>query len=347
MILRTPVLCLDTNASIDFGVVLYLRDRYHSLSDPFASIREVWERVHYDEHVKGGSMLNARHKQLSAADRFLSIASGHAHMRLPKFAELEHRRIMAGPHAEPPYPASVDPKDALDLALEVFRKTELGLQDAMILASAAVMGADALVSNDEDFWRAFRAGAGTLIWELSGKALALLDHRSPLGPDATLHSIIAESLRRRYSRSPWFGRLMHVDRRKDGVWYLAYRHPLLVDETELVLVPGQHHLSVLDTHSLNVCEVREMYVFDHPLPNGITYELIKQLASDNANEVRHGRHLRMPRDDVSGYIDVAIPLADLPEQWKNWTPAKGGRADKKLPPKGTVAFVQRPHSLAT
>lgn len=345
MTLRTPVLCLDTNASIDFSVVLDLRDRYDSLSDLFDSVREVWERVHYDEHVKGRvSMLHARHKQLSAADRFLSIAGGHACMCLPKFAELEHRRIVADPHAVPLYPTLVDPKDALEMALEVFRETKfgLGLQDAMILASAAVMGADSLVSNDEDFRRAFNAGAGTLVWKLAGKPLALLDHRGPLQPAATLHSIIAKSLRQHYVGSPRFSRPMHVDRRKDGVWYLVYRHPLLAGETKPVLVPGQHHLSVIDAHSLNVCEVREMYTFDHLLPNGVTCELVTQLTRDNANDVTHGRHLRMPKDDDPGYIDVAIPLADLPEQWKNWTTAKGGRADKKLAPEGTVAFVERP-----
>ena len=343
MTLRTPVLCLDTNASIDFGVVRNLRDCYDSLGDPFDRTREVWECVHYEEHLKDDvfSILDARHAQLLAADRFLSIADGVAHIRLPEFAKLEHTRIRADQQTLPPYQVSVEPKDALDVALKVFRQTELGLQDAMILASAAAMGADALVSNDEDFRRAFNAGAGTLVWELAGKPLALLDHRNPPQSAAPLHSMIAKDLRR-YVGSPWFGRPMHVDRRKDGAWYLAYRHPLLVDGTEPVLVPGQHHLSVLDTHSLTVCEVREMYFREYPLQNGVTCELIAQLANDHADEVRLGRHLREPTDGVAGYIDVAIPLADIPEQWENWTVATGRRSDKKLAPRGAVAFVERP-----
>lgn len=342
---RTPVLCLDTNASIDFGVVANLRDRRDSLGEQFGSIRGYWESLHYDEHVKKevSSMLDARHKQLSAAERFLRIADGQAHIRLPKFAKLEHVRIGSDPRALPPYSASVDPKDALDIALAVFSKTELGLQDAMILASASVMGADALVSNDEDFGRAFNAGAGALVWELAGKPLALLDHRGSLQPEATIHSMIAKSLRQRYRGHPCIGRPLHVDKRRNGGgWYLLYRHPLLLNGVEPVLVPGQHLLAVTDAHSSSVCEVREMYFFGDSLPNGITSALIAQLSSDYANELRHTRHLRMPTEDVPGHVDVAIPLADLPEQWKNWTTAEGTRTHKKLAPGDAVAFVERP-----
>ena len=219
MVLRTPVLCLDTNASIDFGVVLSMDDGHDALASQFERIRKSWEDVQYDEHVKSDvlSTLDDRHKQLSAAQRFLRFADGHAHMRLPEFAKLEHVRKKGFSRALPPYSVSVDPKDALDVALEVFRKTELGLQDAMILASAAVMGADALVSNDDDFKQAFNAGAGMLVWELAGKPLALLDHRSPLQPDATLHSAIVKSLKQRYGGAPWFGEPTHVDRRDGGL----------------------------------------------------------------------------------------------------------------------------------
>ena len=52
MTLRTPTLCLDTNASIDFGVVLNLHDRYDSLGEQLDGIKEYWESMHYDEHVK-------------------------------------------------------------------------------------------------------------------------------------------------------------------------------------------------------------------------------------------------------------------------------------------------------
>lgn len=342
---RTLVLCLDTNASIDFGVVVNLRDRPDSLSDQFDSIRAYWESLHYDEHVKRdvSSMLDARHRQLSAAERFLRIADGHAHIRLPVFAKLEHVRIRSGAQALPPYPASVDPKDALDVALEVFGKTELGLQDAMILASAIEMRADALVSNDEDFGRAFNAGAEALVWKLAGKPLALLDHRSSLQSDATLHAAVAKSLRQRYQRHPSFGRPLYVDQRQDGGgWYLLYRHPLLLDAVDPALVPGQHLLSVMDAHSSIVCEVREMYFFRDSLPDGVTSELIVRMSSDYADEVRRTRHLRPPTDDRPGHVDVAIPLPSLPDQWKNWTATSGGRTHKKLAPDIAVAFVERP-----
>ena len=343
MTLRTPILCLDTNASIDFGVVLNLRDRYDSLGEQLDNIKGHWERVHYDEHVKRDvrSMLDARHKQLSAAEQFLRIADDHAHMRLPEFSKLEHTRLRSDPQALPPYPVSVDPKEALDIALEVFGGTELGLQDAMVLASAVVMSADALVSNDEDFGRAFNAGAGALVRELAGKPLALLDHRSALQPEETLHSMIARSLRQRYERYPWFSRPIHIDRRRDGGWYLLYRHPLLADTAEPVLVPGQHVLSVVDRHSLNVCEVREMYFYEDSLPNGVTVELIADLSSDYAAQIRRTRHLVRPTDKP-GHIDVAVPLAQLPESWRHWDAAKGGRAHKKMAPKVAVAFVERP-----
>lgn len=236
---------------------------------------------------------------------------------------------------------SVDPKDALDVALEVFRKTELGLQDAMILASAAVMGADALVSNDDDFKQAFNAGAGMLVWELAGKPLALLDHRSPLQPDATLHSAIVKSLKQRYGGAPWFGEPTHVDRR-DGGWYLGYRHPWPVDGAEPALVPGRHHLSVMDAHSLVVCEVREMYFFEDSLPNGVTSDLALQLASAHSAKRSLDRHLRMPKGRRPGHIELAIPLAELPEQWRNWGAAKGARPHKRLAPRSAVAFVERP-----
>ena len=227
------------------------------------------------------------------------------------------------------------------MALEVFRKTTLGLQDAMILASAVVMGADALVSNDEDFRRAFNACATTLAWELSGKPLALVDQRSSPQPETTLHSIIANSLRQRYQGFPWFGRPVYVDKRNDGAWYLLYRHPLLAD-AEPALVPGQHLLSVIDAHSWNVWEVREMYFFEDSLPDGVTSELIVRLSSDYAEKLRRGRHFRVPTDDEPGYVDVAIPLDDLPEQWKNWTTTEGTRPHKKLAPKIAVAFAERP-----
>ena len=344
MALRTPVLCLDTNASIDFGVVVSLRDRHDSLAEQFGSIRAYWESLHYDEHVKRDvfSMLDARHKQLSAAERFLHIADGHAHIRLPQFAELEHARIRSAPQAQPPYPASVDPKDALDIALQVFSKTELGLQDAMILASAVAMSADALVSNDEDFGRAFNAGAEALVWDLGGKPLALVDQRSSLQPDATLHSIIARSLRQRYRRHPWFGRPLYVDQRQDGGWYLVYRHPLFANGVEPAPVPGQHHLSVIDAHSSIVCEVREMYFFRNSLPDGVTSELIVQMSSDYADEIKRTRHLRTPTDDRPGHVDVAIPLPGLPDQWQDWPANEGGRTHKRRAPPIAVAFVERP-----
>lgn len=66
-----------------------------------------------------------------------------AAIRLPEFARLEHSNEV-DPLSLPPYSASVAPKEALDVALEVFSKTELGLQDAVILASAVAMGTDAL-----------------------------------------------------------------------------------------------------------------------------------------------------------------------------------------------------------
>lgn len=345
MTLRTPTLCLDTNASIDFGVVLNLHDRYDSLGEQFDGIKEYWESMHYDEHVKSDvcSMLDARHKQLLAAERFLRIVDGHAHMRLPEFARLEHVRLRSDPQALPPYAVSVDPQEALGTALGVFGKTELGLQDAMVLASAVVMGADALVSNDEDFGRAFNAGAGSLVRELAGKPLALLDHRSSPQPHATLHSMIARSLRQRYQRYPWFSRPIHVDRRRDGGWYLLYRHPLFVDATEPVLVPSQHALSVVDRHSSNVCEVREMYFYKDSLPNGVTSDLIAQLSNDYAEQIRRTRHLVKPTENRPGHIDVAIPLADIPAPWRAWASAdEGGRTDKKIAPEIAVAFVERP-----
>ena len=49
--MRNPLLCLDTNASIDIGVVLNLQGKGESLDAQRQKINESWESVFYDEAI--------------------------------------------------------------------------------------------------------------------------------------------------------------------------------------------------------------------------------------------------------------------------------------------------------
>lgn len=368
---RKPLLCLDTNASIDIGVVVNLQNKGESLDGQRRKINESWENVFYDEAKK----VKDRHKQLSGTERFLCLVLPQSRICLPEFVKIEHARVRSDADSIPPFPVKKLSLDVYETSMEIFLNTDLNLQDSLVLASAIEMRADVLVTNDRDFKNAFnfkmgskenKENAGLLALKHTGKPLLILDHRMSIpdeddkGTEAKqphiFHSLVRQSLLRHYGSSsnhplhpyhqshPRLGKPLWVGRRGDkGGWYLAYRQPLPPEgnDWEPYLVPGRDCVSIIDDHSWTVCEVRSVYFFDEGYPEGITHRAIKRTRKNYSDDPRVGRRFRPPVADRPGHIDVSIALDGFPPSWKGWSPSAGGRAgSKRNAPGSAVGFIE-------
>ena len=381
-ITRKPLLCLDTNASIDIGVVKKLErtgidigvvknlerigeSLAELLNAQSGKINEFWKDVSYDEAIKThiDKTLRDRNNQLQGTARFLQIARGKSIIRLPEFGKIEHARVRPDKGSIPPLPVEKITPDVHRISLEVFSRTTLSLQDSLILASAIGMRADALVSNDDDFKRAFNGDARLVALRITGKPLLLLDHREFAGgpppiPGAvaehtlpqqpkqpTLHSMLLRSLHRYYGTHPRFGRPLWIDRRggKHG-WYLAYHHPLPAGTMEPSLVPGRDSISIIDEHSWMVCKIGGVYFFNESYPDGVTRESVERTMRSYSGAHRPKnleRYLRLPGPKKPGYVRVAIELDGFPPSWKNWRISEGERSGtKRSAPVNARGFVE-------
>ena len=366
-ITRKPLLCLDTNASIDIGVVKNLERTGAPLAELLnaqsGKINEFWKDVSYDEVIKTHieKTLRDRNNQLQGTARFLQMARDKSIFRLPEFGKIEHERVRPDKGSIPPFPVENVTPDVHRISLEMFSSTTLSLQDSLILASALGMRADALVSNDDDFRRAFSGDAKLAALRITGKPLLLLDHREfaesePKEPteaatghtpsqEPTLHSMLLRSLRRYYGTHPRFGRPLWIDRRggKHG-WYLAYHHPLHVETTEPSLVPGRDSISIIDERSWTVCKVEGVHFFEESYPEGVTRESVERTMRSYSGACRPKnleRYLRLPGPQKPGYVRVAIELDGFPPSWKSWSVSEGERSDtKRNAPKDARGFVE-------
>ena len=363
---RKPLLCLDTNASIDIGVVNNLERTGESLAELLNTqgerINELWKDVSYDEAIKTHieKILRDRNNQLQGTAKFMQMAWDKSIIRLPEFGKIEHERVRPDKGSIPPFPVENITPDVHRISLDIFSETTLSLQDSLILASAIGMRADALVSNDDDFRRVFSGDAKLAALRITGKPLLLLDHREfagaprptpgaatehPLPKQPTLHSMLLQSLHRYYGTHPRFGHPLWIDRRggKHG-WYLAYHHPLHVGTMEPSLVPGRDSISIIDEHSWTVCKVGGVYFFDESYPEGITGEVVERTMRNYSGAHRPKnleRYLRLPGPKKPGYVRVAIELDGFPPSWKNWKISEGERSDtKRNAPKDARGFVE-------
>ena len=363
-LVRKPLLCLDTNASIDIGIVDNLQREGKSLDMESDRTSESWKKVFYDEAMRWDveKKLKDRLDQLRGAARFLRIARHQSCIRLPEFVSIEHRRVRSDKASMPQFPVEETTPHAHSLSLKIFSETTLSLADSLVLASAMEMRADAIVSNDDDFKRAFNRHAGLIALRSGGKPLVLLDHREPPKLEGkeqtTLHTMFQHSLRRHYGadpnldRPPRLGRPLWVDRRGGKHdWYLAYHHPLPAGGMEPSLVPGRDSISIIDSCSWTVCEVRSVYCFEKRYPEGITTESMKstreylesmrrKLPRDQRPK-NMDRYFKLPEGKTPGYIRVAIALDGLPPSWERWGVSTGERTStKRTAPKNALGFVE-------
>ena len=349
---RKPLLCLDTNASIDIGVVNSLRRKGESLDARSRRIDESWESVFYDEAIKAdvAKIFRDRDEQLRGAGRFLDMARDASCIRLPRFVKIEHERVRSDKDSIPPFPVEQITSGVHRVSLKIFSETTLSLADSLVLASAMEMRADAIVSNDDDFRRAFDRHAGHIALRETGKPLLLLDHREPAKfkeeESPTLYSMILRSLRRWYRGHPHLGRPLWVDSRgKDG-WYLAYHHPLPAGGFEPLLVPRRDSVSIIDECSWTVCEIGSVQFFGKNYPEGITKDSIEE-TKKYIEETRVilpkniERHFRSPEGEKSGHIRVSVALDDLPPSWEGWGDSTGKRVGtKRNAPGNALGFVE-------
>ena len=273
-------------------------------------------------------------------------------MRLPEFAEIEHRRVRPDTASLPDVPVEALTSEVHELSLELFSKTNLSLQDSLVFASAVGMRADALVSNDDDFKRAFNERIGSMASEITGKPLLLVDHRLPSSrpheKQPSLHGMLLESFHRHYDGHPSRGRPLWIDRRGGaGDWYLAYQHPLPPMKSQVAcIVPGVHSVSILDEHSWTVCEVESIHHDKESLPDGITPESIGRIERYHAGQRDHRpeirKYFRRPVNDGWGYVRISMALKEFPPSWRSWErPGEGKRAGtKRRAPRGALGFVE-------
>ena len=362
-IARKPLLCLDTNASIDIGVVDNLERTGESLAELLNAqgerINELWKDVSYDEVIKTHieKILRDRDNQLQGTAKFMQMARDKSIIRLPEFGKIEHERVRPDKGSIPPFPVENITHDVHRISLDIFSETTLSLQDSLILASAIGMRADALVSNDDDFRRVFSGDAKNAALRITGKPLLLLDHRefAEIEPkesagaatehEPTLHSMLLRSLHRYYGTHPRLGRPLWIDRLSDKPgWYLAYHHPLPVGTIEPSLVPGRDSISIIDEHSWTVCKVEGVHFFDESYPEGVTEESVERTMRSYSGAHRPKnleRYLRLPGPKKPGYVRVAIELDGFPPSWKNWRVSEGERSDtKRNAPKDARGFVE-------
>ena len=113
---RKPLLCLDTNASIDIGVVLNFQRKGKSLDTQKRKINEYWQNVFYDEAVKKriSEILKDRHEQLSGTERFLCLVLPQVRICLPEFVKIEHARVQSDAGSIPPFPVEKLSPDVYD-----------------------------------------------------------------------------------------------------------------------------------------------------------------------------------------------------------------------------------------
>lgn len=353
MPLRKPLLCLDTNASIDIGAVDQLGCDADSLDERHRKAEDAWKKLFYDQALKEriAGIFRSRHDQLAGTARFLHLARGRSSMRLPEFVQREHERVGSGPERPiPDFPVEPLNLGVHELSLDLFSRTSLDLQDALVLASAVDMRADVLVSNDDDFKRAFNGGVASIASEITRKPFLLVDHRLPSPrrrkERPSLHGIFLESLRRHYREHPSLGRPLWVDREGGtGDWYLAYQHPVPFEESGLArIVPGIHGVSILDGDTWTVCEVESIRYYEESCPEGVTPESIgriRRLHAEGGQERR--KSFRPPRNDEKpGYVWISISLKEFPPSWNHWgIQTKGARAaTKRHAPRGALGFVE-------
>ena len=353
---RKPLLCLDTNASIDIGVVDNLEGGAESLDEQYRKVEDAWANLFYDEALKEdvAGIFRNRHEQLAGTARFLDLARSRSFMRLPEFVKREHERVRSDGASIPDCPVEALAPDVHELSLDLFAGTSLDLQDCLVAASAVGMRADVLVSNDGDFKRAFNESAPgkkmtTIVSGIMGKPLLLVDHRLPPSPcrqkkRPTLHGMFLESLRQHYHGHPSLGRPLWIDRRGGtGDWYLAYEHPIPAEVSEFAsIVPGMHGVSILDGNTWTVCEVESIHYYEEDCPDGVTPESVERIKRVHAGKPERQRSFRPPEADKPGYVRISIALKAFPSSWDNWgTRKEGARAKtKRHAPKGTLGFVE-------
>ena len=345
---RRPLLCLDTNASIDIGALHHLERRGDSLDAVKAQAHQMLSVVSYDRSLRDTvtKLLQDRHDQLEGARKFSELAEGKATIRVPEFVEIEHRHARPGNPALPDCDVWKSTPDVQSTALGLFAETTLSLQDSMVLASALTMKADALVSNDDDFKKAFKVGrAAKLALEKTGKPLLLLDHRLPAmsrHQQPSLHRMLLESLRQHYARHLPIGRPKWVDRiQGTRDWYCVYQHPLPPSGVVQRVVPGRHSVSIVDDQSWVVCDIKSMRYFDEDCPDGITEEFVQRRhdAMYEDNPTRRWS-FRPVKGSKPGYVCVSFLLDELPPPWTSWEPSSGTHTEKRTAPREARGLVQ-------
>ena len=358
MFVRRPLLCLDTNASIDIGVVNNLDGGAESLDEQCRKVNDAWANLFYDKALKEhvARILQNRHDQLTGTARFLHLARGRSSMRLPEFVEIEHRRVRSDGVSIPDFPVDALAPDVHGISLDLFSKTSLSLQDCLVFASAMKMRADVLVSNDDDFKRAFNERIAFMASETTGKPLLLVDHRLPSSRQQeeppkeppSLTGMLLESLHQHYRGHPSLGRPLWVDRQGGtGDWYLAYQHPIPPGESELArIVPGMHSVSILDRNAWTVCEVESIHYYEESCSEGVTPESIEWIKRRHAGWIdskpKRKKSFRPPENGEWGHVWISIALKELPPSWSKWGHrGEGARAGTKRPaPRRALGFVE-------
>ena len=345
---RRPLLCLDTNASIDIGVLHrldHLGDSLHSLKEQASKVLSV---ASYDASLRDTvtKLFQDRHDQLEGTRKFLALAERRSTMCVPEFVEIEHHRVRPNDCALPHCCMWKSTPDVHSAAMYAFSKTALSLQDSTVLASALTMRADALVSNDDDFKREFgEHGAATQIaLEKAGRPLLLLDHRlrTDRCEQRSLHQMLLHSLRKHYAHLP-LGKPKWVDRipgTRD--WYCVYQHPLPSTKDIQRIVPGCHRISIIDDDSWVVFDVTSVNYYEEHCPDGLTDEFIRKRCESIHEDAPSRRWSFKPPDDGRpGHICVSFRLEELPQPWQKWEPSRGRRgATKRTAPSEALGFVE-------
>ena len=341
-----PLLCLDTNASIDIGVLHHLDQHGGSLDALKAQADKMLSVVSYDTSLKDTvtKFIQNRHNQLEGTRKFAELTEGGSTIYIPEFVEVEHRRVRSTNPTLPNCNVWKSTPDVQSTALNLFAKTTLSLQDSMVLASALAMNADALVSNDDDFKKAFKEGSCTqLALEKTGKPLLLLDHRLPVDrhKQPSLHQMLLDSLRQHYTKQFVIGKPRWVDRIPNtSSWYCVYQHPLPPGGDVQPVVPGRHRVSIIDGKSWVVCDIKSMRYFDEDWPGGITEEFIQRRIATHRDGPRH-QHFRPPSGCKPGHVRVSFLLDELPQPWTSWETSLGTRTEKRTAPDEARGFVER------
>ena len=340
-------MCLDTNASIDIGALHHLDHRGDSLDALKAQAGQMLSVVSYDRSLKDTvtKLLQDRHDQLEGTRKFTELVESRATICVPEFVEIEHRRVRPGNPALPNCDLWKSMPEVQSTALSLFAKTALSLQDSMVLASALTMNADALVSNDDDFKKAFREGkAAQFALEKTGKPILLLDHRIPVNcrQQPSLHRMLLDSLRQHYAQHSVIGKPKWVDRiQGTRDWYCVYQHPLPPSGDVQRVVPGRHRVTIVDGESWVVCDIKSMRYFDEDCPDGITEEFVQRRrgAMHEDNPTRRWS-FRLPEGSKPGYVCVSFLLDELPLPWTSWKPSSGTHTEKRTAPREARGFVE-------